>query len=150
MLGRFTGWGGHPSLTQNQQFEQFLDIFSNMLNEFESTNRNVYLFGDFNLDVLRYNICSKSTAYIELLIAHGFIQTITKPTRCTSHSATLLDHCVTNSSLNNHTSFIITTKISDHFPILYTLNKNRAQSTHKTFVHRNFSINNIENLKNVK
>ena len=46
---------------------------------------------------LKYNIITQVTEYIDLLFSYGFLQLIMKPTRCTSHSATLIDHVVSNS-----------------------------------------------------
>ena len=48
--------------------------------------------GDFNLDLLKYNVHEKATDFVDNIISHGFLPTIHKPTRVTTESATLIDH----------------------------------------------------------
>jgi len=76
------------------------------------------LLGDFNIDALKYTSSEFVSTYIDSLFSSGFLQTITKPTRCTNRSATLIDHAITNISQDSFTNIILTTKISDHFPII--------------------------------
>ncbi len=85
--------------------------------------------------------------YLNLLFTHGFLQVITKPTRCTSTTATLIDHCITNSDQKDHFSRIITNRISDHFPILFRINKNERIKDPKMVQFRDFSSTNINNFK---
>ena len=109
----------HPTLLSSQQFDQFFDLLSNILNDFSNSNTQVIIFGDFNLDVLKYNIIHQVTEYIDLLFSFGFLQLVMKPTRCTAQSATLIDHVVTNSKSDVFETSILTSKISDHFPIIF-------------------------------
>jgi hypothetical protein len=111
----------HPTLSSSEQFAQFFDIFSNIMCNFANLNTPVYLFGDLNLDVLRYNITRQVTEYIDLLFSYGFLQIIMKPTRCTPTSASLIDHCITNSNPESLNCKILTSRISDHFPILCSI-----------------------------
>jgi hypothetical protein len=55
---------------------------------------------------------------MDTLFVFGFIQTLTRPTRCTDHCATLLDHSITNSMTLNYDVAILTKRISDHFPLI--------------------------------
>ena len=112
----------HPTLTTGEQFKNFLDLFTNLLNEFSESNTQVIMFGDFNLDAIKYNIINQVTEYIDLLFSYGFIQLIMKPTRCTPSSASLIDHIVTNLKSDSYESVILTSKISDHFPIIHFSN----------------------------
>ena len=51
---------------------------------------------------------------------YNFYAAINKPTRITSHSATLIDHIWTNNFENYKSSGIIYTSISDPFPVVTT------------------------------
>ena len=133
----------HPTLNNNEHFEQFIDILSNLIETCNSRNIPTFLLGDFNLDILKYGQNKFATEYIDLLFSHGFIQTITKPTRCSSNSATLIDHCLTNSTKLTHNSCIITSLLSDHFPIFYTINKPSPQKEVKFIKYRDFSDENL-------
>jgi hypothetical protein len=62
------------------------------------------------------------TEYVDLLFSFGLLQVITKPTRCTQNSATWIDHVITNSMCPNIESIIVTSLISDHFPIIHHCN----------------------------
>ena len=42
-----------------------------------------------------------------------------KPTRCTPHSASLIDHVLTNTKSDVFETAILTSDISDHFPFIF-------------------------------
>ena len=143
----------HPTLSSSEQFLQFFELLTNLLDDFSDKNIPVYLLGDFNLDVLKYGIVKQVSEYIDLLFSFGFLQLIIKPTRCTPHSASILDHVVTNSRSNFHDSCIFISKISDHFPIFHFL-ESQPQNSKTPFVSfRDFSQNNIvrfsESIRNI-
>ena len=50
----------------------------------------------------------------------SMIPTITKPTRVTKHTATIIDNVITNCVINSDIkSAIVKTDLSDHFPIKF-------------------------------
>ena len=79
----------HPSLSNSEQFSQFCDLFSSIADCANSNHNPFYIFGDTNIDCLKYGTCANSTNYVDLLFSHGLLQLVTKPTRCTPTSATL-------------------------------------------------------------
>jgi hypothetical protein len=83
--------------TANQN-DQFTDLLSNLCSDLSDYKNPMHLVGDFNLDALQYNSNHHVTDYINLLFSYGLLQIITKPTRVTLNSATLIDHWITNSS----------------------------------------------------
>jgi len=138
----------HPNMSITDQNDLFLELLSNQLELLSSKKQPVYLFGDFNIDVLKYGTEPLVNDYIELLYSAGFIQSIIRPTRCTPRSATLIDHVLTNDISGSHVSRILTTNISDHFPILYVLKSGRVPCENKKIQCRDFSNRNIETFKN--
>ena len=79
-----------------------------------------------------------------------FINTITKPTRVTYTSATLIDHIWSNDTMHNVKSGIVYTNISDHFPIFafYGCEKKGVGNDGKTTIkRRNFSEENISHFR---
>jgi endonuclease/exonuclease/phosphatase family metal-dependent hydrolase len=134
---------GHPNLTQSEQFSQSLEIFSNIANQLSTSKIPVRIVGDFNIDVLKYNSNPQVTEYVDLLFSFGLLQVITKPTRCTQNSATLIDHVITNSMCPNIESIIVTSLISDHFPIIHHCNSSKKITKPTTIKTRNFSDENI-------
>ena len=134
----------HPTLTTTEQFNQFIDLFSNLMNDFASSNTPVILFGDFNLDVLKYSMINQVTEYVDLLFSYGFLQLVMKPTRCTPNSATLIDHVISNSKSDAFETVILLSKISDHFPIIHLSKNLKIQTSQKPLIYRNFSPLNIK------
>ena len=60
--------------------------------------------------------------YLDMLYANNFIPLITKPTRITDHSKTLIDHIYTNMPLSEVLSGIAVCDISDHLPVFCVMN----------------------------
>ena len=70
-------------------------------------NCDMYLLGDLNLNILN--------EYLSMLAGNGLFPLITKPTRITQESATLIDHIFTSAIANPIFPGIILSDISDHF-----------------------------------
>ena len=120
-----------PGITFTEQFAQFSEILSNTLSELSSVYDNVFIFGDFNLDALKIEENKYISDYIDTLFSYGFLQIITKPTRISENSATLIDHILTNSNNDRFDSYILCCRISDHFPILHSLNIKKSKHKHQ-------------------
>ena len=76
--------------------------------------------GDYNLNLLNSSNHPPTNKFIDINFSHSLFPTITKPTRITSGSATLIDNIFVNSdNIENHLSGILLCDISDHFPVFY-------------------------------
>ena len=53
--------------------------------------------------------------------------------------ATLIDHIVTNSTVQSHETFLLCSKLSDHFPILHQLSFDKTKQTNQIVQTRDFS-----------
>jgi hypothetical protein len=115
-----------------------------VLDEISSLNLPIYILGDINLDVLNYESCKQVSDYVNQLFSYGLLQVVMKPTRCTLNSATLIDHVITNVSHSTFETAIITSKISDHFPIVFFLQPKKPCNKPKTIISRDFSQQNLE------
>ena len=72
---------------------------------------------DHNLDFLKHSIHKRTQDFIELNLDNNLIPSITRPTRITKSSATLIDNIMVSQSLTkNSESRIIIDDISDHLP----------------------------------
>jgi len=67
--------------------------------------------GDMNIDLLKFEQHTKTGEYLDNLFSQGSLPLITKPTRVTSHSATLIDHIYTNKKNIQAIYDIVTTDI---------------------------------------
>ena len=98
----------------------------------------VYITGDINLDFFQYSIDKLTSDYLDTLLNLGYMPIITKATRITDHSATLIDHINTNAPQNVFTSGICLADISDHLPCFCTLATKLPTYIHEKF-YRDFS-----------
>jgi len=136
-----------PGLSFSEQFAQFSDTLTNLLSDLGSNYDNVYIFGDFNLDILKFDENKFISEYVDTLFSFGFLQLVTKPTRVSENSATLIDHILTNSLCEQFDSYILCHHISDHFPILHTLNLKKNKAKQLKLKTRNFSLANVNRFK---
>ena len=133
--------------TPSEQLDSFIEILSNILESLNELNCKVYLVGDFNIDLLQFNNHPKTREFIDKLFSNGYLQLVNHPTRVSHHanqkSASLIDHCWTNNCSQSFNSGIITSYISDHFPIYHILSNKKEKFIPKTFKFRDFSERNI-------
>ena len=78
------------------------------------------MIGDFNIDLLKYQQHNLTSDFLDTMFSHFFLPLINRPTRITSHTATLIDHIFTNGPImhNQLVNGIFFADISDHLPIL--------------------------------
>ena len=128
------------NLTSNEQLLAFNEELLKLMDELSNLKKPVYIAGDMNLDVLKFMKHKITDDYINNAFASGFIQLITKPTRCQNNSATLLDHILTNELKNQYTCGVLINDISDHFPVFHFLNDFQATvPLNNTVTSRNFT-----------
>ena len=132
----------HPTLTFDENYKEFLELFSNFCSNLIPLG-SVYLLGDINLDFLKYKKCEKVTNFVDLLFSFGLLQILTKPTRCTPSSATLIDVILTNEINSDLNSTILVSHLSDHFPVFHTVKSISSSVSPKFVESRNFSKHNI-------
>lgn len=101
----------------NQNLDSFMYEFNKILSTISKDNKQCYFMGDFNLDQFRYDQHSATQEFVDSPFSK--IPLITRPTRITSHTATLIDNIFANSftNLQNIQSGIILNDISDHLPV---------------------------------
>ena len=83
--------------------------------------------GDFDIDLLKYNYCNFSTEFFNQFSSSGYMPLITKPTRITKSTATLIDIFTNNLSKMEHLNGTLLNDISDHFPI-FTITEHELQN----------------------
>lgn len=69
--------------------------------------------GDFNIHLLHYNSHSHASQFLDNLFSFMLCPLISKPTRLTSHSATLIDNIFTNNLTHNSTSGLLINDLSE-------------------------------------
>ena len=77
----------------------------------------VFICGDFNIDLLNPNKHNITDEFVNTMYSMSLIPKITRPSRITSHCATLIDNIFTNEIENNVMSGLLINDISDHLPV---------------------------------
>lgn len=124
----------HPHANLDDFSAQMEDI----IKKFNDNKQIAYILGDFNIDFLKYVNHLPTENYINMLYSNNFYPIITKPTRITSHSATLIDHIYTNSSNFDLMSGILTLDITDHLPV-FCLVSNNTKKEKTSIYYRDYS-----------
>ena len=78
------------------QIEPFDKFFKETFSPIKSSNKQFHVVGDFNLDVLDYEICKKVQQFFNIIYENGMIQIRNKSTRVTNETATTINHILTN------------------------------------------------------
>ena len=124
-------------------------LFNEKMNEIlsciKTEKKLAYLLGDFNLNLLSIDKHKDTQDFIDSMYSFSMFPCITKPTRVTSRSATLIDNLFVNDVLNEDVlSGILYSDISDHFPVFYIDYTCIRPSKPRTFKKRIYSQTNID------
>ena len=107
---------------------EFLESFQQLLDRVTRTNKMCYIMGDSNLDLLNTDLHSATNKFINALFSQFLYPLISRPTRLTSYSATLIDNIFTNNISASCDNGLIINDLSDHLPI-FTLCYTDAHSS---------------------
>ena len=109
------------------EYKSSLDRLNNM------KNKEIILGMDHNINFLKHDVHPKTQEFIELNLDVNLLPVITKPTRVSTTSATLIDNIfVSNRLQHSINSAVIITDISDHFPCILTVNNFNQSKDKKT------------------
>ena len=128
----------------------FYDKLGEILSGIHSNKyTNIFLCGDFNYNLLDLNDL-QCASFINLIRIQSLIPLISKPTRITENSATLIDNICVKSPINC-TAGIIISDLSDHMPIFVLMEKmtntvdTNCEKTIKYRVHNEVAIDSLCN-----
>lgn len=112
------------------------DDFKEWMEKFYSTHTNykdLILCGDYNIDLLKAQSHKATGEFIDAMFAMSLFPSIIRPSRITSHSATLIDNIFCN-NLGNIVSGLLIKDISDHLPVfaVYNITHNKNSSIKET------------------
>ena len=96
-------------------YNDFMEVMNNILRNRSFQNRDCMIMGDFNINLLSNNNAGPDN-FLDNLLQASLLPLISKPTRVTTHSSTLIDNIFTNLKPFPK-SGIVVSDISDHFLI---------------------------------
>ena len=116
----------HP----NTEIEHFIEYIQSTLSNPTVANKQVFILGDFNINLLNYDTHTPTNNFVSLLLSQHFLPFIIHPTRVSNHSSTIIDNIFSNVCNLDTKSGKILTQIADHFPQFLTVK--RAGTAKKT------------------
>ena len=133
-----------PPGTDVNVFNEYLE---GILEKVKAEKKLLYLLGDYNINLLHADKHAASQDFLDLVYSHSLLPNITKPTRVTKTSATLIDNIFSNDIMSSNNLFtgILYSDITDHYPIFHIDNSSRVKSKDTVIKRRIFSQSNIAN-----
>lgn len=105
-----------------------IDRYETILQQLTAFNGDIIIGTDQNFNYINTSTHNNTSQLLNTFITAGFIPTITKPTRITQFTSTLIDNIyIKSKSHQNLYSGILNTQISDHLPIFMFIGKQPAQ-----------------------
>ena len=139
--------GNHPTLNDSELFNSFMTSFE--AHVVSLANHNSFILTDSNINLLAIDQSKHSQDFLDFMLSHGFLNLITKATRFSKNSFSLIDQIFTNLKNPPPHSGVILNDISDHLVTFTCLNlKKKINSTPKFKEYRVFSDTCISRFKN--
>ena len=109
--------GFYVQTCPNTSINDFIETFNNQMTKINATKSECIIGLDHNLDLLKQSIHPKTQEFLECILDHNLLPAITKPTRISKTSATLIDNILLSKKLQpEYKSLIIKDDLSDHLP----------------------------------
>ena len=124
----------HNLLSQNDQIDTFFGHLRELLEFLDTFNMPKIIVGDFNLNIFKStDINDNSSHLLDIFIEYGYIQSVSRATCVTKDSFSLIDNIFTKDLVNSiDKTFVIQSDISDHFPIMTSLNLSNVKKSKPT------------------
>ena len=117
----------------------FNEALSTLLDKMKMENKQVYLSGDFNINLINTDKHQPSGGFLESMFSYPFYPMINRPTWIRESSATLIDNIFSNVLKPNLLTGILYTDISDHFPVFIIDHDQRAVGIPQYITARQYS-----------
>lgn len=135
-----------PNTPTELSLYRYEDTITKLL---KNKTHDIIIGTDQNFDYLKINDHKPTSDLFDHFISNGLVPVITKPTRITHSTASLIDNIYIKLNDTHVTSGILTTKLSDHLPIFAFYGKtNRTKPEPVTRESRKLNDTNILKIKN--
>ena len=123
----------------NTSEKDFIKNYKRLLKKFNRNQLDQFIIGlDHNMDLLKHEKHIHTRDFIETNLDHHLLPTVTKPTRITRTTSTLIDNIfIGKKYMGEYTSNIGISDISDHLPLILNIkNLNPCKKTAKHITTR--------------
>ena len=121
--------------------KKFNELYRKTLEKLKAEKKIYYLLGDWNVNLLNCESHEQTDEFVNMFADFGFFPLITKPTRVSQVSATVIDNIFTNNHSDIASSFhgILLADVSDHFPIFHVSKLLHKEESEIEVIRRVFS-----------
>ena len=115
----------HPNKL-NQDYTEFNKYMDETLSKLVKENKELYICGDFNIDLLKINEVDTHMKFYTLMNAHGLLPFIVQPTRVVNNQTpSLIDNIFSNNVSDAVCSGNIYFTLSEHFSQFASVNRGK-------------------------
>ena len=116
-----------PNTCENTFKKHLTDLLNKI--KFEKGNKELVIGMDHNMNLLKSHEHCKTQQFLDLMLEHELVPTITRPTRITNSMATLIDNIFISKLLQgSFDSMILLENISDHLPSLVLMKQTKMRN----------------------
>ena len=114
----------------DSSIEVFNDRMTDIMNKVNKENKLFYMLGDLNIDLLKYEEHRLTSSFVDISYSNNIFPLITKPTRVTQTTATLIDHVLTNNFdiWGKHRQGILCTDMTNHYAVFHVAGNTMSKS----------------------
>jgi hypothetical protein len=125
--------------------QSFIHNLSNSVNLINNEKLPSFICGDFNINLLNTSTHQESNEFLNIMYSGNFYPLVTKPTRVTTRTSSLIDNIFCNILNDKITPGILFNDITDHFPVFYFINKDKHSDTKNKSKNNYYTKRNITN-----
>ena len=130
-----------------EEFFQYLDL---TLSKISKENKEIYICGDFNLNLLKSDSDSNCSNFYNLLNSSGFLPLILHPSRVVEgQNPSLIDNIFSNSTSNVILSGNIYLQLSEHFSQFASIQHDKIDVKHVDMYARNYTNYSDEHFRDI-
>ena len=135
----------------NANTKKFMSEYKAALKVLKRCKQEIVIGMDHNYDLLKSSTNTSTEQFLNFHMDNDLSPCITKPTRVTRKTATLIDNIIVSNRLSyNYSPYIIREDISDHFPCLVVLrNVTKSKKDTVKITKRNFTDTSIQEIESV-
>ena len=135
----------------NANTKKFMSEYKAVLKVLKRCKLEIVIGMDHNYDLLKSTTNTSTERFLNINMDNDLTPCITKPTRVTRKTATLIDNIIVSNRLSyNYSPYIVYEDISDHFPCIVVLrNVTKSKKDTVKITKRNFTDTSIHEIESV-
>ena len=136
------GWKLNACIYRHPKYDlsEFMSYLETSLKKVVNENKEVYICGDFNIDLLEVDEISNYQLYYNLLCSFGFLPLITQPTRVVDNQTpSLIDNIFCNNLSDEIIGGNIYLTLSEHFCQFASVKREKIDIKNINIYTRNYS-----------